>query len=55
MKTYGGVDVQIYIFLTLAIIGGEWSAYAPATLPPRNIPQCSLDRSLCGPQSRSGR
>jgi hypothetical protein len=26
MKTYGGVDVQIHIFLTLALVGGEWSA-----------------------------
>jgi hypothetical protein len=26
MKAYEGVDVQIYIFLTLAIAGGEWSA-----------------------------
>jgi hypothetical protein len=26
MKAYGGVDVQIHIFLTLALAGGEWSA-----------------------------
>jgi hypothetical protein len=23
MKMYGGVDVQIHIFLTLALVGGE--------------------------------
>jgi hypothetical protein len=26
MMTYGGVDVQIHIFLTSALAGGEWSA-----------------------------
>jgi hypothetical protein len=26
MKVYGGVDVYIHVFLTLAVVGGEWSA-----------------------------
>jgi hypothetical protein len=26
MKTYGGVDVQIHVFLSSSVIGGEWSA-----------------------------
>jgi hypothetical protein len=26
MKAYGEVDVQIHVFLTLALHGGEWSA-----------------------------
>jgi hypothetical protein len=26
MKTYGEVNVQIHIFLTSALAGGEWSA-----------------------------
>jgi hypothetical protein len=26
MKTYGAVNVQIHIFLTSALVGGEWSA-----------------------------
>jgi hypothetical protein len=26
MKAYGGVDAEIYIFLTLVLVGAEWSA-----------------------------
>jgi hypothetical protein len=26
METYGGVDVQIHVFLTPALVGDEWSA-----------------------------
>jgi hypothetical protein len=26
MKAYGGVDVYIHVFLTSALVGGEWSA-----------------------------
>jgi hypothetical protein len=26
MKAYGGMDVLIHIFLTSALVGGEWSA-----------------------------
>jgi hypothetical protein len=26
MKTYRGADVFIHVFLTLALVGGEWSA-----------------------------
>jgi hypothetical protein len=29
MKTYGGVDVWIHVFMTSAQIGGEWSASRP--------------------------
>jgi hypothetical protein len=29
MKAYGRVDVQIHIFLTSALVGGEWSASRP--------------------------
>jgi hypothetical protein len=29
MKVYGGVDVEIHIFLTSALVGGEWSASSP--------------------------
>jgi hypothetical protein len=29
MKAYGGVDVYIHIFLTSALVGGEWSDAHP--------------------------
>jgi hypothetical protein len=29
MKTYGGVDVCTHVFLTSALVGGEWSASRP--------------------------
>jgi hypothetical protein len=35
MKAYGGDDIQIHIFLTSALVGGEWSA----SLPGRFIPK----------------
>jgi hypothetical protein len=35
MKVYGGVDVLIHIFLTLALAGGEWSASIPGRATPK--------------------
>jgi hypothetical protein len=37
MKTYGGVDVYIHIFLTSALFGGEWSASRPGRFTPWKI------------------
>jgi hypothetical protein len=34
MKAYGRVDVQIHIFLTSALAGGEWSASRPGRITP---------------------
>jgi hypothetical protein len=34
MKTYGGVDVQIHVFLTSALVGAEWSASLPDRFNP---------------------
>jgi hypothetical protein len=34
MKTYRGVDVYIHIFLTSALVGGEWSASRPCRFTP---------------------
>jgi hypothetical protein len=34
MKAYGGVEVYIHVFLTLALDGGEWSASRPGHFTP---------------------
>jgi hypothetical protein len=34
MKAYGGVDVQIHVFFTSALVGGEWSASQPCGFTP---------------------
>jgi hypothetical protein len=34
MNPYGGVDVQIHIFLTSALAGGEWSTSRPCCFTP---------------------
>jgi hypothetical protein len=34
MKAYGGVDVQIHIFLISALAGCEWSASRPGRFTP---------------------
>jgi hypothetical protein len=52
MKAYGGVDVQIHIFLTSEVSG---PLHAPDALPGGKSPRYPLDRRLGGPQSRSGR
>jgi hypothetical protein len=41
MKTQGGVDVYIHIFLTLALTGGEWSASGPCRFTPRERAPCT--------------
>jgi hypothetical protein len=34
MKAYGGVDVLIHIFLTSALVGGEWPSSRPGRCTP---------------------
>jgi Na+-translocating ferredoxin:NAD+ oxidoreductase RnfE subunit len=34
MKLYGGVGVYIHVFLTSALVGGEWSASRPDPFTP---------------------
>jgi hypothetical protein len=56
MKAYEGVDVYIHIFLTSALVGGEWSASRPCRFTPRlKSPRYPLDRRLSEPQNRAGR
>jgi hypothetical protein len=38
MKTYGGADVQIHVFLTSVLVGGEWLASRPGRFNPRKEP-----------------
>jgi hypothetical protein len=38
MKAYGGEDVEIEIFLTSALVGGEWSASRPSLFTQRKEP-----------------
>jgi hypothetical protein len=55
MKAYLRVDVYSHVFLTSALVGGEWSASRPCLFTPQGrIPRYLLDRKLGGPQSRSG-
>jgi hypothetical protein len=50
------VDVEIHIFLTWALVGGEWSASCPGRFKPgERAPGYPLDRRLSGLKSRSGR
>jgi hypothetical protein len=34
MKTYGGVDVYIHVFMTSTLVGGTWSASRPGRFTP---------------------
>jgi hypothetical protein len=38
MKMYGGVDVYTHVFLTSALVGGEWSASRPCRFIPGKGP-----------------
>jgi hypothetical protein len=56
MKVYEGMDVYIHIFLTLALVGGEWSSSHPGSFATgERSSRYPLDKRLGGPQSRSGR
>jgi hypothetical protein len=55
MKAYREVDVQIHIFLTSALVGGEWSDRLNGRFTPQGkSPRYPLDSRLGGPQNRSG-
>jgi hypothetical protein len=48
MKAYGRVNVRIYVFLTSALDGGEWSASRPGRFTPGKSPRYPLDKKLDG-------
>jgi hypothetical protein len=51
MKTYGGVDVEIHVFLTSALVGNKWSASRPGRFTPGdNAPRTNGMGGLVGPQ-----
>jgi hypothetical protein len=52
----GVVDVQIHVFLTSALVEGEWSASRPGRFATgERAPRYTLGSKLGGPQSQSGR
>jgi hypothetical protein len=56
MKEYEGEDVKIQVFLTSALVRGEWSVSRPGRFNPRGkISRYLLNRRLGGPQNQSGR
>jgi hypothetical protein len=57
MKSYEGVDAEIYVFLTSTLVGSEWSAsrFGRFTAGERTPGAHWVERRLGGSQSRSGR
>jgi hypothetical protein len=51
MKTYGEMDAQIHIFLTLALFGVVVSFTLRPLYPRGNSPWYPLDRRLGGPRT----
>jgi len=54
MKTGGGMEVQLHVFLTSTLGGCEWSASRPCRSIRGKRPGDPFDRRLGGPQNRSG-
>jgi hypothetical protein len=50
----GGVEVEIYTFMTTAVEGGERSESRPGRSLPLGKTRYPLYRRLAGPQGRSG-
>jgi hypothetical protein len=54
MKIYGGVDVFTHIFLTSALVGGQWSASRPGRFTPgERAPATHLIGGWVGPRAGS--
>jgi hypothetical protein len=43
MKTDGGVDVQMQVLLTSALVGGEWPASRPGRFTPGEEPLVPIE------------
>jgi hypothetical protein len=53
MKAYEGLEVYIHIFLTLALVGGEWSASRPGRFTPKETaPGANWTGGWVGPRAR---
>jgi hypothetical protein len=50
----GGVNVQLFSFLTLVLDGIGSHCHTPATLPPRKVSSYPLYRSVSRPQGQFG-
>jgi hypothetical protein len=46
MKVYGKVNVFIYVFLTSALVRGEWSASRPGPFTPEKEPPVPIEREV---------
>jgi hypothetical protein len=46
MKAYGGVDVQIHIYLTSAVAGSKWSASRPGCFTTEEKPPVPTIRAV---------
>jgi hypothetical protein len=52
MKAYVGVDVYIHIFLTSALVGGEWSASRSGRFTPEeSVPGAHWIEGWVGPRA----
>jgi hypothetical protein len=55
MKVYGGVDMQIHIFLTSVLVGGQWSASRPGHFTPGiRAPGTQWIKGWMGPRAGLG-
>jgi hypothetical protein len=45
--TFGGVDIQTHVFLTSALVGGEWSALRPGRFTKKEINSSTNFIEIC--------
>jgi hypothetical protein len=55
VKSYVSIELEFYVSITSALVGGEWLASRPCSFTPlEKRPRFPLDRRLGGPHSQSG-